>query len=150
VGEASHLDGGARRHCRTEVLHADVDVTEVLVHVGDVRVALDDVGERRTGGSQGGLDVLADLADLRPHVALADDVAVLVARQLAGHEDHAAALDRDHVRVERVTAARRRGKRLGLDVLAGDRHGVSFQGVASNARPTTRARRTFSSIFAKT
>src|SRR5262249_29298035 len=103
----------------------------------------------RAGGGQGGLDVLADLADLRPHVALADAVAVLVARQLTGDEDHAATLDRDHVRAERVATAGRRGKRLGLDVVARDWQGVSLQEAATNARPTTRARRTFPSIFEK-
>jgi hypothetical protein len=90
-GESPNLDRGARRQRGSEVLHADVHVAEVLVHVGHERVGLDDIGERRAGGGQSGLDVLADLADLRPHVPLAHHVAGAVPRQLAGDEDEPAA-----------------------------------------------------------
>src|SRR5437867_4826456 len=97
-------------------------MAEVLVHVGDECVGLDDVGERRARRGQSGLDVLADLADLRPHVTLAHDVTGPVPRQLAGDETEATTLDRDDVGVRRVAAAARGGESLRLDVLSRDRH----------------------------
>src|SRR5262249_8274737 len=104
---------------------------------------------------QRGLDVLADLADLGAHVALAHHVAVAVARELAGDEDQALAFDRDHVGVECMAAADRGGERIGMDVLAGDGHagllflgGRALQAVPpSNGRPTASVRRRFSSRF---
>ena len=65
-----------------KVLHPDVDVLEELLDVGHVRVGLDDVCERRAGGGERGLDVLAHLAQLCPHVARADHVAFPVAGEL--------------------------------------------------------------------
>ena len=85
------LVGSASR----EIAHPHVLVLEVFVHVGDVGRGLDDVGERRAGGFERGLDVLADLLDLGAHVALADAVAVAVARRLAGDEDLPRAADLD-------------------------------------------------------
>ena len=55
--------------------------------------------------SRQSLDVLADLLDLLRHVALADDVAALVAGHLARDEDlPLAAGDRQHVPVELLAA----------------------------------------------
>src|SRR3989441_888956 len=90
--------------------------------------------ELRAGGGQSGLDVLADLADLRPHVPLAHHVAGAVPRQLAGDEDEPAAFHGHHVGIERVAAPARGGERLRLDVLSRDRHVVSFHVARPNGR----------------
>src|SRR5262249_52949406 len=111
-------------------------------HVGHGRVRLHDVAEGRAGRRQRRLYVLAHLADLGAHVALAHDVAAAITRELTSHEDHAFAFDRDDVRVEGVAAADRRGERLGLDILAGHRHDAVL---SPNGRPVASDRRTPSS-----
>ena len=117
MGELAHLDGRARRH-RAEVLHAHIGVLEELLDVGHVGVGLDDVVQRGAGRGQGGLDVLAGLLDLRPHVALAHHVALPVPRELAGDEDRLPRLDHDDVGVERVAADHPLGELVRLDILS--------------------------------
>ena len=66
---------------------------------------LHDVVEGRARLLEADLDVLADALDLGRHVALADDVAVEVARHLSGHVDHPlAAGDRQDVPIELLPA----------------------------------------------
>ncbi len=55
-----------------------------LRHITDGK---DDVLDRGAAGGKAGADVLPDLLDLRLEVALADDVAGLVARDLPGDDD---------------------------------------------------------------
>lgn len=86
-----------------EVLHAYVDMPEELVDVGGERLGADEIAERRAGGRQRRLQVLADLTDLSAHVALADDVARLVAGEQTGHEDEFARNDGHHRRIEYVS-----------------------------------------------
>jgi hypothetical protein len=116
VGELAHLHRGAGGE-RPEVLHADVDVLEELVDVGDVSIGLHDVGQGRARRLQRGLDVLAHLAELGAHVARADHLAGGPAGQLAGDEDRLLALDDHHVGVEHVAPDHTLAERPGLDVL---------------------------------
>ena len=53
----------------------NVGVLVERVGIGDVGARQDDVGRLCPCGLEAGLDILADLLDLRPHVALADDIA---------------------------------------------------------------------------
>src|SRR5438034_10960365 len=46
-------------------------------HVSDKGRGLDDTRSARPDGGWASLDILADLLNLRPHVALADDIALL-------------------------------------------------------------------------
>jgi hypothetical protein len=69
-----------------------VDVSGELIGIGDVSSGFDDVGEARSRRRQAGLDFLADFLQLRPHVALADDLAALVARRLRADDGHSAAI----------------------------------------------------------
>src|SRR5215831_14365107 len=117
MSELAHLHRGAGRQ-RAEVLHAHVDVLEELIDVGDVGVGLHDIGERGPRRGQRGLDVLADLAELRPHVARSDDLAARSSGELARDEDRLLALHDDHVRVEHVTAHHPLAERFRLDVLS--------------------------------
>jgi hypothetical protein len=89
--------------------NSSMSVTNVVVFTRSFSVA--------PAAGQRDFEVLADLADLGPHVALADDVAVAVARQLARDEDHAPPLDRNDVRVEDLPAHDALVQRRGLDVI---------------------------------
>ncbi len=60
-----------------------------LRHVADGK---DDVLDRGAAGGEAGADVLPDLLDLRLEVALADDIAGFVARDLWGDDDPIAAV----------------------------------------------------------
>jgi hypothetical protein len=82
MGELAHLYRGAGRQ-RAEVFHTHVDVLEELLDIGDVGVGLHDVGKRGPRRGQRGLDVLADLAELRAHVAGSDDLAARSPGELA-------------------------------------------------------------------
>src|SRR5882724_4409636 len=99
---------------------------EVGIHVGDIGRGLDDVGERGAGGFERGLDVLADLLDLGAHVALADAIAVAVARRLAGDENlpGAAHFDDHDLGIEDLVAVLAHMQLVRLDALALRRHGT--------------------------
>src|SRR5262249_51714710 len=107
--------------------------------VGDEGVGLDDVGQGGAGSLEASLDVLADLLDLGAHIALADTNALRVTRQLTGDKDHfAGAADGDDVGIGRVSAAHADMDALRLNLLALDRHHVSFP---YNAAPMIRRAR---------
>src|SRR5688500_15333237 len=86
--ELAHLDRGAGRQRRPQVLLPHLDVAEKLLDVGHVGTGAHQIVERRPRALQRQLEVLSHLPDLRPHVALADEVPLLVARQQARHEHH--------------------------------------------------------------
>src|SRR5690242_16156657 len=100
--QAPHLDGRAGRQRLAEDAGPHVGMLEELVDVGDVGRGLDQVVGGRAGLRQRDTQVLAHLADLRTHVARTDDVAVAVARELAGDEHQALSRRHDHVRVQHV------------------------------------------------
>src|SRR5262249_14857684 len=98
--ETADLDRRAGRTGYPEVAHAHVGALRERLIVRDEGVGLDDIGPGRAGSREAGVKVLEGLFELRPHVARADDVALLVARQLAGDVDRLArACDRDDVRI---------------------------------------------------
>src|SRR5689334_8345791 len=86
VRQAAHFDRGARRQVVAAVFHAGFDVLEIGIDIGGEGLPFDDVVHGCARRRERGLDVREHLADLRRHVALADDLALAVARQNAGHE----------------------------------------------------------------
>ena len=82
--KVDHLHQRARRRRLAEVARADFANRLRLVHVRDVGVHLHDVRKLRAGGAERRLQVLEHLLRLRLHVARADDVRVLVERDLTG------------------------------------------------------------------
>src|SRR5262249_21731504 len=125
--KATDLDCRAGRRRRAEVVPPHVAVFREFRVIGDESVGLDDVGEGGTRRFEAGLDVLADLLDLRPHVALADTIAVGVAGELPGDKHHLpGAADRDDVGIGRVAGPHYDMEALRLDLLALDRHPIPF------------------------
>ena len=61
-----------------EVAHPHIRVLGELRVVGQVGIGLDDVGQSGAASFEAGRDVLADLLDLGPHIALADAHPVLL------------------------------------------------------------------------
>src|SRR5262245_12850939 len=100
--QPAHLDRRAGREVVAAVLHAGIDVGEVGIDIRRKGLALDDVGHGGAGRGKRSADVLEHLPDLRRHVALADDLALAVARQDAGHEYELTRHHRDHRRIEQV------------------------------------------------
>src|SRR5262249_15369919 len=147
VREPADFHRGARRQ-RAEVLHPDVGVLEELLDVRDVRVGLHAIGERGASRGQRRLDVLADLTDLRAHVASPDRLALAIPRELAGHEDRLLAFDDHDMGIEHVPINHPLAERFRLDVLA--LHGLSpwsrsrrtITGLELHVRYGSRARRT--------
>jgi hypothetical protein len=81
VGEATYFHGRAGRQRRAKIFHAHIDVLKECIDVGGEGLGADEVGEACARRGQRGLEILADLADLLAHVALAHDLARAVARQ---------------------------------------------------------------------
>src|SRR6185369_12156791 len=90
AGETGNADGRACRGRHPEIAHADVGALLERVEVGDKGVGLDDVSPGGAGCLETPVEVLERLFHLRPHIALADTVAVDVAGQLAGGVDELA------------------------------------------------------------
>src|SRR5262249_6468846 len=67
---------------------------EEFIDVGSEGLGADEISQRCSGGGQRRLQVLADLTNLRAHIPFTDDLAVVVPRKQAGHEDQ---LPRNHV-----------------------------------------------------
>src|SRR3984893_8572310 len=80
--ETIHLDRGAGRQFRAEIARPHIGVLGVRVEVGDIGHRLYDAVCARAGGFETGLDILPDLLNLRLHVTLADNIPLLVAREL--------------------------------------------------------------------
>jgi hypothetical protein len=100
--------------------HADIDVFEILVDVGDIGVGPHQVAEARTGSFQSGLDILQCLPQLGTHVACADDLASFVTGELAGYEDEPLRLDADDMGVQDKVVYSALVQRFWLDVAAID------------------------------
>ena len=102
-----HRHDRAVRRRRAEVVPAQIGVFiefSGLCHITDGK---DDVLDRGAAGGKAGADVLPDLLDLRLEVALADDIAGLVARDLPGDDDPMPAVaQRDLGRRQRSGAGR--------------------------------------------
>src|SRR5262249_9681309 len=90
-----------------EILLPEVGVIGELVGVGNISAGLDNIGEVRSRHLQTGLDIFADLLQLRAHVAFADDVAALVARSLRAADDPVTAVAQRHQRRRRGSSAGR-------------------------------------------
>ena len=86
IASISTMKSGCARRCTSTVVLVgstrstppDVHASEELVNVRHVRGGLHQVIQGGTGGRQGRLEVLADLADLGAHVAFADHITVTV------------------------------------------------------------------------
>ena len=92
---------GRRRH--SEIAHAHIGAFLEFIEVGDERVGLDDVSPCRAGGLETAVEILESLFHLGAHIALADAVAVDIARQLArGVDDLAGAAHCYDVRIGRL------------------------------------------------
>lgn len=102
--QPSHFDRRARRQADAEIIMPDIDMFEEFIDVGHEGRGLDQVVKGGAGRLQRVLEVFTDLPDLRTHVAGADDVAVLVAGQLAGDEHQLFTGGDDDVRIKHVTA----------------------------------------------
>src|SRR5437588_4586992 len=127
VGKTADLDRCAGRRCRAEIAHSHVGVLGELRVVGDVSIGLDDVGQGGPDGFEAGSEVLADLLDLRAHIALANANPLRVARQLAGDEDHlAGATYGNDLGVPSLAVDHADMDALRLNLLAPDRHCVPF------------------------
>src|SRR5215469_2790976 len=127
IRKATDLDCRAGRRRRPEVVPPHVAVLREFRVIGNKSIGLDDIGEGGARRLETGLDVFADLLDLRAHVALADTIAVGVAGKLPGDKDHLpSAADRDDVRIGRVAGPHYDMEALRLNLLALDRHPVPF------------------------
>ena len=135
--QSAYLNGCARGQTDAEIVVPDIDVFEELVDVGHEGRGLDQVVERGAGGFERVLQVLADLFDLRAHIAGADNVAVLVARQLAGNKHELFAGGNDDMGIEYVAADIALEQRIRLDFLDGHLGTVSL----GYARTVEQARR---------
>jgi hypothetical protein len=58
------------------------------------------MGESNASSLKRRTDILADLANLRPHVARPDNISRLVACELPGNENERLCLSHNHVRVQ--------------------------------------------------
>jgi hypothetical protein len=94
------------------------DLAEELVDVRDIGGRFHDVVDGRAGGGECGGDILADLPELRAHVALAHHVAVGVPGELARDKDHPLPFDHDDVGIQDTAVHDPLGQRLRLDVLS--------------------------------
>src|SRR6266566_7159191 len=97
--EFSDLYQSACRGILAVILGANVSECLYLRHVGDVRVDLHHVVERRAGGGKGELQVLEDLSRLNREITFAHHIAGFVERNLARDVDRPAAVDFDDVGV---------------------------------------------------
>jgi hypothetical protein len=77
----------------------DIDVPEELVDIRYEGCGFDEIGECDAGGLEPRADILADLTNLRPHVARPDNISRLVARELPGNENKRLGLGHNYVRV---------------------------------------------------
>jgi hypothetical protein len=81
-----HGDHRALRRRRAEIALTQIGVFFEFGGLGDVADRKDNVLDRRAAGIEA-RDVVADLLDLRPQIALADDIARRVARDLPSDDD---------------------------------------------------------------
>jgi hypothetical protein len=93
------------------------------------------------------LKVLTDLTDLGTHVALANNIALTVAGQLAGNKNGAPPFYYNDMGVEYLTLDHPLGERLGLDILAW--HGVSPFGSVASAGQLTGSHHTLTAVISK-
>src|SRR5208282_4116438 len=127
--QAPYFDRRAGRRGRAEIAQAHVAALLKLLEAGDIGIGLDDVGEGGAGGLQAGLDIFPDLLDLGAHITLADTIAVRVAGELPGDEDHLpGAADRDHLGIGRLARHHPDMDPGGLNLLAFDGHAAPFLG----------------------
>src|SRR5689334_4530684 len=115
VRQASHLDGRAGRKTHAQIVVADVDVLKELVDVGHKCCGFDEMGESNAGSLKCRTDILADLANLRPHVARPDNISRLIACELPGNENERLCFGHNHVRVQDTAFERALKQRLRLD-----------------------------------
>lgn len=101
AGQFSDLHKCASRNILAVVFGANVSKRLNLRHVGDIRVDLDDVVERRANTGKCEFKVLEDLIGLGREVTLADDVAGFVERNLTGDVDGASAVDFHNMAIAR-------------------------------------------------
>ena len=71
---------------RTEIAWQQIGVFVEFRGRRDLVDGKDNVIDGRASGLEARVDILADLLDLRPHIALADDISGLVARDLAAYD----------------------------------------------------------------
>src|SRR5262249_32370860 len=97
--------------------------------VRDEGVGLDNIGPSRASGLEAGVQILKGLFHLRPHITRADDVALCIARHLAGDIDGLTrACDCDDVRIGGLPLLYADMHARRLDAL--DLHGHSFSPIA--------------------
>ena len=87
VGQLRDGDGRALRRSRAEIALPQIGVFVEFGRLCDVTDRKDNILNRRATGIQARVDVLANLLDLRPQIAFADDIADRVARDLPGDDD---------------------------------------------------------------
>src|SRR5205085_150394 len=118
--QAPYFNRGAGREVVATELHPRVDVLEIGIDIGGERLALHHVGPGRAGGRERDRDVREHLTDLRPHVALADDLGLAVAREDARYEHELAGHDGDDRSVEQMAFDHPLRQALREDVLSFD------------------------------
>src|SRR5690349_11383972 len=106
IGQLRFVDRFTFCRRRAEIVRQQIGVFVELGRRRDESGRIDNVVDRRASGREAGAGVLADLLDLRPHVAFPDDLAVLVTRDLGA--DHQQTLS-----VAQGNQRRRRGGRAG-------------------------------------
>src|SRR5919201_247556 len=89
-----------------------------LLDVRHIGRGFHEVIQRRTGSLQRGLDILAHLAHLRPHIPFADDVPLPITGELARNEDEASSLRRHNMGIAHMAAHHPLRQGLRLNVLA--------------------------------
>jgi len=102
-----HWERRTFRRRRAEIALAQIGVFVEFDRLCDVAVCKNNVLDRRTASIEAGTDVLANLFDLSLQIAFAHNIAVLVARDLAPHEDQMATVaQRDLGRGRRIGTRR--------------------------------------------
>ena len=119
-----HLDRGAGRQVLAAEFHPRVDIFEIGVDIGGECLPLHHVSPGRASGRERGCDVRKHLANLRPHVAAAHDLALAVARQDAGQEHQLAGHHGYDRRVEQLAFDHALRQALGKYVLPFDHCGA--------------------------
>src|SRR5207247_9167491 len=117
VGKAPHFDRGTGRK-GPKVLHTHVNMLEELINVRHIRGRLHQIVESRPSRGECGLEIFAHLAELGAHVALPNDIALLVTRQLTGDKDGPSSFHGYHMGIQHMTVHDAREQCCSLDMMA--------------------------------
>ena len=83
----------SRKVAGSEVLEPHFVDRPELGQIGHEYLHPNDILKARSGLGQSIPEIRQDLPSLSPHVVLADELHVLIERELSGHEDHRAPTD---------------------------------------------------------